>query len=741
MLPPARSSYVSASYVRQGYGLESDLWMSVSAAKHGKSNRLEKPGGEVRAGSPLPFGAHQRAGGVNFALFSRHATRVRLELYGSPDAGSPTRVIDLDPARHRTGDVWHVWVPGITSGQLYGFRIDGPYQPEDGHRFNVHKLLLDPLATAVVGTKNWDFEAARGYDSSSSLSDLTVSSVDNAGCTPKCMLTEAHFDWEGDLPLSHLATDAVIYETHIRGFTIDPSSRAVHPGTYRGLTERIPYLQDLGVTAIELMPVQEFNENELSRVNPITKERLRNYWGYNPAAFLAPKETYANLGSSGRQTLEFREMVKSFHRAGIEVILDIVLNHTAEGNELGPTVSLRGMDNSIFYMLQEDERRYYKNFSGVGNTLNGNHPVVRDFIMQVLRYWVMDMHVDGFRFDLASVLGRDEHGNLLQNAPLLESIAEDPILRGVILIAEAWDAGGAYQVGSFSESRWAEWNGRFRDDVRRFWLGEPGMMGSFASRICGSADLYQRSGKGPGNSVNFVTSHDGFTLNDLVSYKQKHNEENGEYGRDGTDANYSDNCGVEGPSESTDVEALRNRLIKNFLVTLFISRGIPMLLAGDELRRTQRGNNNAYCQDNAVSWVDWNFLEKHKEIHRFARGMIAFRRAHPVLRRAAFYSDADIQWFGPQGTAPAWADPGRKSFACLIFGQSEADLFLMFNADTAPSDFSIPAAPGIKTWRVAVDTSRQAAGDLYEPGKEPSMEERASFRVGPRSSAILLARG
>lgn len=741
MLPPARSSYVSASYVRQGYGLESDLWMSVSAAKHGKSNRLEKPGGEVRAGSPLPFGAHQRAGGVNFALFSRHATRVRLELYGSPDAGSPTRVIDLDPARHRTGDVWHVWVPGITSGQLYGFRIDGPYQPEDGHRFNVHKLLLDPLATAVVGTKNWDFEAARGYDSSSSLSDLTVSSVDNAGCTPKCMLTEAHFDWEGDLPLSHLATDAVIYETHIRGFTIDPSSRAVHPGTYRGLTERIPYLQDLGVTAIELMPVQEFNENELSRVNPITKERLRNYWGYNPAAFLAPKETYANLGSSGRQTLEFREMVKSFHRAGIEVILDIVLNHTAEGNELGPTVSLRGMDNSIFYMLQEDERRYYKNFSGVGNTLNGNHPVVRDFIMQVLRYWVMDMHVDGFRFDLASVLGRDEHGNLLQNAPLLESIAEDPILRGVILIAEAWDAGGAYQVGSFSESRWAEWNGRFRDDVRRFWLGEAGMMGSFASRICGSADLYQRSGKGPGNSVNFVTSHDGFTLNDLVSYKQKHNEENGEYGRDGTDANYSDNCGVEGPSESTDVEALRNRLIKNFLVTLFISRGIPMLLAGDELRRTQRGNNNAYCQDNAVSWVDWNFLEKHREIHRFARGMIAFRRAHPVLRRAAFYSDADIQWFGPQGTAPAWADPGRKSFACLIFGQSEADLFLMFNADTAPSDFSIPAAPGIKTWRVAVDTSREAAGDLYEPGKEPSIEERASFRVGPRSSAILLARG
>jgi isoamylase len=717
------------------------MWMTVSSTKPSRFNRLEAPSGEVRAGSPLPFGAHQHAGGVNFALFSRHATGVLLELYESPDACSPTRVIDLDPAHHRTGDVWHVWIRGITSGQLYAFRIDGPYKPEEGHRFNVNKLLLDPFATALVGTRNWNFEAAQGYDSSSSLSDLSFSTMDNAGCTPKCMYTEAHFDWEGDLPLRHSATDTVIYETHIRGFTIDPSSRAANPGTYRGLTQKIPYLQDLGVTAIELMPVQEFNESELSRVNPISKERLRNFWGYNPAAFVAPKETYGMQGRFGQQTLEFREMVKSFHRAGIEVILDIVLNHTGEGSELGPTICFRGTDNSIFYMLQEDERRYYKNFSGVGNTLNANHPVVRDFIMQVLRHWVIHMHVDGFRFDLASVLGRDEHGNLLQSAPLLESIAEDPILRDVTLIAEAWDAGGAYQVGSFSESRWAEWNGRFRDDVRRFWLGEAGMMGLFASRICGSADLYQRSGKGPENSLNFVTSHDGFTLNDLVSYKQKHNEENGEYGRDGTDANYSDNCGVEGPSDSPAVEALRNRLIKNFLLTLFTSRGVPMLLSGDEFRRTQRGNNNAYCQDSAVSWIDWSFLEKYREIHRFARGMITFRRAHPVLRKPAFYTAADIQWFGPQGTAPAWADPGRKSFACLILGESEPDLFLMFNADKAPSDFSIPAAPGNKIWRLAIDTSRQAPEDLYEPGEEPSMQDQVDFRVEPRSSAILLARG
>jgi len=715
--------------------------MTVTATKQSASTGLEGPSGDVRAGSPLPFGAYQHAGGVNFALFSRHATHVLLELYESPDASSPARVIDLDPARHRTGDVWHVWVRGIAPGQLYGFRIDGPYQPEEGHRFNVNKLLLDPLATALVGTQNWNFEAARGYDSPSSLSDLSFSTVDNAGCIPKCMVTDAHFDWEGDLPLRHAPTDVVIYETHVRGFTIDPSSRATHLGTYRGLVEKIPYLKDLGITAIELMPVQEFNENELSRVNPISKERLRNFWGYNPAVFLAPKETYGTQGSAGQQMLEFQEMVKSFHRAGIEVIVDIVLNHTAEENELGPTICLRGADNSIFYMLREDGRRYYRDFTGVGNTLNGNHPVVRDFIMHVLRYWVIHMHVDGFRFDLASVLGRDEHGNLLQNAPLLESIAEDPILRDVVLIAEAWDAGGAYQVGSFSKCRWGEWNGRFRDDVRRFWLGEPGMMGIFASRISGSADLYQLSGKGPANSVNFVTSHDGFTLNDLVCYKQKHNDDNGENGRDGTDANYSDNCGIEGPSDSPAVEALRNRLIKNFLFTLFISRGIPMLLAGDEFRRTQRGNNNAYCQDNAVSWVDWSFLEKHREIHRFTRGMIAFRRTHPVLRKAAFYTGADIQWFGPQGTTPAWADPGRKSFACLILGGSEPDLFLMFNAGTTSADFSIPAAPGNKTWRLAVDTSRQAREDLYEPGEEPSMQDQVSFRVEPRSSAMLLARG
>jgi glycogen operon protein len=694
---------------------------------------------EIQAGNPLPIGgAHQQGDGVNFVLFSRHATGVCLEFYQNPEDSSPGRMIDLDPVRHRTGDVWHVWVRGVAPGQLYGYRVSGPYLPEEGHRFNPHKLLLDPYARAIDGTENWDFLAARGYDSSSSLTDLSFSTVDDAATTPKCVFTQDHFDWGMDSPPKHSAADTVIYETHVRGFTIHPSSGAAHPGTFAGLTEKIPYLQDLGVTAIELMPVLEFNENESRRLNPVTGERLKNYWGYNPVAFFAPKQSYRTAGTDGRQIDEFREMVKAFHCAGIEVILDIVLNHTAENDELGPTISLRGIDNSIFYMLQENGCRYYKNFSGVGNTLNANHPVVREFVRNALRYWVMHMHVDGFRFDLASILGRDEHGNILRNAPLLEDIAEDPILRDVKIIAEAWDAGGAYQVGEFSTRRWTEWNGRFRDDVRRFWIGDAGMIGWFASRICGSSDLYRISGKGPASSLNFVTCHDGFTLNDLVSYKQKHNDENGEFSHDGTDANYSDNCGVEGPSQDPVVEGMRIRLIKNFLLTLFISRGVPMMLGGDEFRRTQRGNNNAYCQDNEVSWFDWSLLEKHKEIHRFTRGMIAFRRAHPVLGKEVFYTDTDIKWFASNGGAPDWMDQRQKSFACLIKGQTEPDLFLLFNAGTGSAEFYLPALPAGKTWRLAVDTSRTAPEDLFDRGKEPSLQDHIGFQLKPRSSAILL---
>jgi glycogen operon protein len=715
--------------------------MTESAAEQNPTNSsVARPEeSEIQSGTPLPIGGpHQQGDGVCFVLVSRHATGVRLDFYARPDDSSPSRIIDLDPIRNRTGDVWHVWVRGVAAGQLYGYRIDGPYQPEEGHRFNPHKLLLDPYARAIAGAKNWDLVAARGYDSSSRLADLSFSTIDNAGITPKCIVTRDNFDWGADSPPKHSASDTVVYETHVRGFTIHASSKTEHPGTFAGLTEKIPYLQDLGVTAIELMPVFEFNENESQLRNPTTGEKLKNYWGYNPVAFFAPKQSYSFEASQWRQAVEFREMVKAFHRAGIEVILDIVLNHTAENDELGPTFCYRGIENSIYYMLQENECRYYRDFSGVGNTLNANHPVVREVVTSVLRYWVMHMHVDGFRFDLASVLGRDQHGNILRDAPLLESIAEDPILRDVKIIAEAWDAGGAYQVGAFSTRRWTEWNGRFRDDVRRFWIGDAGMIGEFASRICGSSDLYRSSGKGPASSLNFVTCHDGFTLNDLVSYKDKHNYENGESGRDGTDANYSDNCGVEGLSQDPAVELMRNRMIKNFLLTLFISRGVPMLLGGDEFRRTQRGNNNAYCQDNEVSWFDWSLLEKHKEIQRFTRGMIAFRRAHPVLRKETFYTDADIWWFAPNGAAPDWTDQRQKSIACLIRGETEPDLFLLFNAGADLVEFAIPALPAGKIWRLAADTSRVSPDDLPDPGKEPSLEGQIAFRLEPRSSATLL---
>ncbi|MBS1212306.1 MAG: glgX, partial [Proteobacteria bacterium] len=668
-----------------------------------------------RRGFPLPLGAHEYGGGVNFALFSRHASRVRLELFDQPADVTPARVVDFDPARNRTGDVWHVWVEGIRPGQLYAYRVDGPYQPRDGHRFNFHKLLLDPFATALSQVPHWDFGPARGYDPAAPDQDLVCSSMDDAGSMPKCVFTHEHFHWQDDLSLRHPWSKTVIYEIHIRGFTIHPGAGVAHPGTYRGLMEKIPYLKDLGVTAVELMPVFEFNECQVLGINPQTGKPLRNYWGYDPVSFFAPKASYSSAGGMGQQKLEFKEMVRALHHAGIEVILDVVFNHTAEGNERGPTLCFRGMDNAIFYMLASDQR-YYKNYAGTGNTINTNHPVVRDHIVGALRYWVLEMHVDGFRFDLASILGRDGSGKLMANAPLLERIAEDPILRDVKVIAEAWDVAGAYEVGSFSERRWAEWNGRYRDDVRRFWRGDEGMLGLFASRICGSADIYTKSGKGPEASINFVTCHDGFTLNDLVSYRDKHNEANGENNQDGTDANFSANYGTEGETTDAGIKAVRKGQIKNFLLTLLISRGVPMLLGGDEFRRSQSGNNNAYCQDTEMSWIDWRCLEQHSEISRFTRGMIAFRRAHPSLSKEQFYTDTEIHWFGPQGGLPSWADPKAKQMACLIHEDERSALCLMFNAGAEPVDFGLPPVlPGTR-WHLAVDTTCDAPQDLFAEG-------------------------
>ena len=648
-------------------------------------------------------------------------------------------MFDLDSARNRTGDVWHIWIEGIEPGQLYAYRVDGPYQPQLGHRFNFNKLLLDPFATAITRRTNWDVGPARGYDPATPDQDLACSTVDDAGAMPKCVFTNEHFNWQNDLPPRHPWSKTVIYETHIRGLTLHSSAGVEHPGTYRGLMEKIPYLQELGVTAVELMPVHEFNECQASGANPQTGKPLTNYWGYDPVGFFAPKASYSSAGGLGQQKLEFKEMVRSLHHAGIEVILDVVFNHTAEGNELGPTLCFRGIDNAIFYMLAADQR-YYKNYAGTGNTINANHPVVRDLILSALRYWVLEMHVDGFRFDLASILGRDESGKLQNNAPLLERIAEDPILRDVKIIAEAWDAAGAYQVGSFSERRWAEWNGRYRDDVRRFWRGDDGMLGLFASRICGSADIYTNSGKGPEGSINFVTCHDGFTLNDLVSYRHKHNEANGENNHDGTDANLSENYGAEGETTDAGIEAVRKGQIKNFLLTLLISRGVPMLLGGDEFRRTQGGNNNAYCQDNETSWYDWGYLEQHSEIYRFTRGMIAFRAAHPILSTERFYTDAEIHWFDPQGGVPNWTDPKQKQLACLIREDEQCALLLIFNAGTEAVDVSLPPVPPGVRWHLAADTSRETPQDLFAAGDEPPVEDICSYCLSPRSSAILLAR-
>jgi glycogen operon protein len=694
--------------------------------------------GDVRAGSPLPLGAHREDDGVNFALFSRHATGVHLEFFDDRDAEKPVRVVKFDPHRNRTGDVWHVWVRHVRPGQLYGYRVDGPYRPGEGHRFNPNKLLLDPLAEAVTYRDDWDFEPTLGYDPNDPEQDLSYSEKDDAGAMPKCVFTQEHFNWDGDEPLRRPLAETVIYETHVRGFTIHPSAGVDHPGSYRGLIERIPYLKDLGITAVELMPVQEFNEDELDRINPETGEALKNYWGYNPVAFVAPESSYCSRGTAGHQALEFKEMVKALHEAGIEVILDVVLNHTAEGNRFGPTLCLRGMDNAIYYVLG-DSRRFYKDYTGTGNTIKADHPVVRDFILDVLRHWVIEMHVDGFRFDLASVLGRDEQGNLLVDPPLLERIADDPILRETKLIAEAWDAGGAYQVGNFAERRWAEWNGRFRDDVRRYWRGDQGMLGDFASRIAGSSDLYEGSGKGPESSINYVTAHDGFTMNDLVSYDRKHNEANGEDNRDGTDANYSENYGIEGETEDSEIQAVRKRQIKNFLLTLFVSRGVPMLLGGDEFRRSQKGNNNAYCQDNEISWYDWEMLEQNKETHRFTRGMIAFREAHPVLREAAFYTQEDVRWYSPEGESPDWGDPQEKRLACMVMGEGEKPLYLMFNASTAGASFKLPEPPDDRRWHLAVDTSAPTPDDFYESGEGRRLENQTAYGLESRSSAILVA--
>lgn len=698
-------------------------------------------------GFPLPLGVKPDKNGTQFSIFSRHAVSVSLVLF-EPGNGS-AETITLDPQINRTGDIWHIWVEGVGEGQLYGYRIDGPYEPKKGHRYNRNKLLLDPYARAVTGNFKWDLSDARGYDPDSPQADLSFSERDSAPGAPKSIVVDSQFDWY-DRQLGTPLQNSVIYELHVKGFTYHPSSGVAHGGTFKGLAEKIPYLKDLGVTAVELMPVQEFDEDENVLINPLTGEKLKNFWGYSTLSFFAPRGRYSSAGSSGEQYSEFKEMVRDFHNAGIEVILDIVFNHTAEGDHLGPTLCFRGIDNSVYYMLKED-RRLYQNFSGCGNTFNCNHPLVRDFILDCLRYWVVEMHVDGFRFDLASILGRDQEGHILANPPLVERIAEDPILRNAKIIAEAWDAGGAYQVGDFP-GRWAEWNGKFRDDVRRFWRGDAGALGAFATRLTGSSDLYWDK-ESPLHSINFVTCHDGFTLNDLYTYTQKRNIENGEGNRDGENHNLGWNCGHEGPDAPPEVEKIRVRMIKNMLATLFVSQGVPMLLAGDEFRRTQRGNNNAYCQDNDISWVDWGLLKRHQDIHRFCKGMISFRKDHIILRKKGFFTGAtldgftspDIEWFSSNGEAPEW-NGENCMIACVISGDyavyrngsPDNDIYMAFNPTTADRVFAVPDAPSNRPWHIAVNTASEPPEDIPDRGREPVLKDR-TIMVRAHSMIVLTA--
>ncbi|GIK80610.1 MAG: glycogen operon protein GlgX homolog [Alphaproteobacteria bacterium] len=668
------------------------------------------------AGDPSRLGMTETRDGCNFAVFSRHATDVALLIF---DAIGPVVTLPLDPVRNRTGDVWHIAVSRDAKGMSYAFRVGGPAALEQGHRFDRRPQLLDPYAVALAGATDWEHERPG------------ATLVDPA-CFARGLVVDDVFDWEDDSPPRHPWESSVIYETHVRGLTFHSSSGVAHRGSYAGLVEKIPYLRALGITAVELMPVQEFRECEIAHR---TGKPLRNYWGYNPVSLFAPKASYAGTHRPAAALVEFRTMVRELHRAGVEVILDVVFNHTAEGGEDGPTISFRGLDNAVYYLLQPDKRRYV-DFTGCGNTLNCNHPVVRTLIVDCLRRWVVEFHVDGFRFDLASILGRDQEGRLLSNPPVLEEIAEHPILRDVKLIAEAWDLGGAFQVGAFPGQRWAEWNCHFRDEVRRFWRGDPGMTGVFATRLGGSSDLFGSDQDGPLSSVNFVTCHDGFTLNDLVSYARKHNEENGEDNRDGISENYSENNGVEGPSDDAGIEALRLRQIKNFLVTLLVSRGVPMLLGGDEFRRTQRGNNNAYCQDNEISWYDWRLVETNAGLVRFVWGLIAFRKAHPVLSASAFYRDGEIAWIGADGAAPEWHG-WENRIGCAIAensGSREGGICLLFNASLRPCRFLLPPAP-CGQWRVIADTSRDAPDDLPEVGRQPTAAD--GLELAPRTSVVL----
>jgi len=688
---------------------------------------VEEPVVAPTTGRSFPIGSTLVPGGANFSIFSRSAASIELLFFDRVDDARPSRVIPIDPLGNHTYHYWHVFVPGVQAGQIYGFRAYGPFEPTRGLRFDPSKLLLDPYGRAIVVPKNYSREAARQEG-------------DNTATAMKSVVTDPQaYDWEGDLPLRRPWSRTIIYEMHVRGFTAHPSSGLAESkrGTYAGLVEKIPYLQQLGITAVELLPVFQFDSQDAPRGRT-------NYWGYAPVSFFAPQQAYSSRQDPLGAVDEFRDMVKALHRAGIEVILDVVFNHTAEDGHDGPTQCFRGLDNPTYYLLGEDRSRY-ANFTGTGDTLNANHPVIRRMIVDSARYWVGDMHVDGFRFDLASVLSRDSSGAVMSNPPVLWDIESDPVLAGTKMIAEAWDAVGLYQVGKFPGDAWKEWNDRFRDDVRDFFRGANDSVGRVADRLLGSPSIYGQREREAEESVNFVACHDGFTLNDLMSYNQKHNEDNGEDNRDGREENRSWNCGVEGPTDDPQIERLRNRQVKNFFTVTMLSLGVPMFVMGDEVRRSQRGNNNAYCQDGETSWFDWNLLFEHADVLRFVKLLIERRVMRDVEHERRRMSLSQVPrevkraWHGVKLNQPDWS-PGSHSLAVSVDLKHERlSMYVILNAYWEALDFELPAVRnGRENWRRWIDTALDPPHEICE-WNEAVPVPGGTFRAGARSVVVLIA--
>jgi isoamylase len=689
----------------------------------------------VSKGEPHPLGATPDATGVNFALFSQHATGVTLLLFDAHDDIHPVAEIRLDPRTHKSFHFWHCHVGGIGAGTHYAYRVDGPWDPSGpGHRFDAHKVVIDPYAKAV-STTLWNRGDATGHG-------------DNLATSMRSAVVDLDaYDWEGDQPLNRPMAETVIYEMHVGGFTKSPTSGVANPGTFLGIIEKIPYLKSLGVTAVELLPVCHFDPMEFTKPSPIDGSLLYNYWGYSTVGFFTPHPGYCASPEEAAHIREFRDMVKALHKAGIEVILDMVFNHTSEGNDQGPTISYKGIDNSNYYYLTSPDRQYYMDYTGCGNTFNCNHPIADKLIVDSLEFWVRDMHVDGFRFDEGSVLTRGEDGAPMAYPPVVWNIELSEVLANAKIIAEAWDAAGLYQIGYFPGYRWAEWNGMYRDAMRRFVRGDAGVIGQVASRMSGSSDIYSHSGHLPINSVNFINCHDGFTLRDLVSYNQKHNFANGEDNRDGNDDNMSWNCGVEGETDDAAVEAMRLRQMKNFATLLMLSRGVPMFLMGDEIGRTQQGNNNTYCQDNHLNWMNWEQAEANTDLKRFFAEMIAFRLRHDAVHEPRFFSGEvnrrgvkDIEWHGCELGCPGWDDPACRSLAFTLAGfeHDDEDIHVMLNMDDQALSFALPAISG-RSWVRAIDTALPSPDDIAIEGNEVAIAGDR-YVVNPRSVVVLLAR-